>query len=238
MRSRFDADADMLSLAPSPVFSTLRDHRPMVSSPLTSSPIRVSTPPNAHNSSPPTGRAMSPLSPSDRNSLPQRQVQSSPIRSPPPKFKYASRPKRPNPLLRTPEASREIRRRNFFQRIRNTADERAWERRDIENQFLRNNWLANIGCLSHDAPCLTEADLVDAMAMFPDQPQPPEDEEEMTVERYREQEEMEAMAASLEDQHITSTSDDEYDEIFAELALQDTPRQNHPPDPADHMDMT
>ncbi|RDA91564.1 hypothetical protein CP533_5966 [Ophiocordyceps camponoti-saundersi (nom. inval.)] len=238
MRGNSDAEADMLSLAASAVFPTLRDHRPMVSSPLTSSPIRVSTPPHAHNSSPPHGRAMSPLSPSDRNSLPKRQVQSSPIRSPPPKFKYASRPMRPNPLLRSSEAGREVRRRNFFQRIRDQADERAWQRRDIETQFLKNNWLANIGCLSHDAPCLTEADLVDAMALQPDEPQPPEDEDEMTAEMYSEQEEMEAIAASFEDQHITSTSDDEYDEIFAELALQDTPLKNHPPDSSDHMDLT
>ncbi|PFH61826.1 hypothetical protein XA68_16160 [Ophiocordyceps unilateralis] len=229
----------MMSLAPSPIFSTSRDHRPFVPSPLSSSPIRASSPPNGHHSSPPNVLASSPLSPLNSNSLPQRQVQSSPIRPPPPKFKYATRPTRPNPLLRSHEAGRQARQRNFLQKVRDKADEKAWQRRDIETQFLRNNWLANLGRLSYDAPSLTEADLVDAMTLQPDPPQlMEEDEDEMMNESCREQREIEAMAASFEEQQPASTSDDEYDEIFAELALQDKPSQNDPPTSSDQMDMT
>ncbi|PHH80140.1 hypothetical protein CDD80_2678 [Ophiocordyceps camponoti-rufipedis] len=206
----------MLSLAPSPIFSASRDHRPYVPSPLSSSPIRASSPPNGHNSSPPNIRASSPLSPLDGNSRHQRQVQSSPIRPPPPKFRYAARTTRPNPLVRSPEASRQARHRGFLQR------------------FLKSNWLANIGRLSHDAPSLTDADLADAMALHSDPPRPSEEEEvDMMDESSREQRELEVMAASFEEKVPVPTSDDEYDEIFAELALQDKA-----PDLSDQMDMT
>ncbi|KAG5992427.1 hypothetical protein E4U54_003649, partial [Claviceps lovelessii] len=107
----------MLSLAPTTAFAAGSwDHRPRVSSPLSSSPIR----------------ATSPLSPINRNTLPQRQVQSSPIQQP--KFKYASRPVRQNPLLRKREDLQESRRRNFFHNVRQKAEDKAWQRRDIEGQ--------------------------------------------------------------------------------------------------------
>ncbi|KAF4595102.1 hypothetical protein GQ602_000715 [Ophiocordyceps camponoti-floridani] len=234
MRGASDTGANMLSLAPSPIFSASRDHRPYVPSPLSSSPIRASSPPNGHNSSPPNIRASSPLSPLDGNSRHQRQVQSSPIRPPPPKFRYAARTARPNPILRSPEANRQARHRGFLQMVRDKADDKAWQRRDIETQFLKNNWLANIGRLSHDAPSLTEEDLADAMALNSDSPQPSEEEEvDMMDESNREQRELEAMAASFEEQDLVPTSDDEYDEIFAELALQDKAT-----DLSDQMDLT
>lgn len=118
--------------------------------------------------------------------------------------------------------------------MRDKADDKAWQRRDIETQFLKNNWLANIGRLSHDAPSLTEEDLADAMALNSDSPQPSEEEEvDMMDESNREQRELEAMAASFEEQDLVPTSDDEYDEIFAELALQDKAT-----DLSDQMDLT
>ena len=106
----------MLSLTPSSVYSGCRDHRPAVSSPLASSPIRAS----------------SPLSPVHENRLSQRQTQSSPIQ--PPKFRYATRPTRPNPLMRKREEVQESRRRRFLQNVRQKSDDKAWQRRDIEGQ--------------------------------------------------------------------------------------------------------
>ena len=106
----------MLSFAPSPIFAGSWDDRPAVSSPLSSSPVRAS----------------SPLSPIDRNTLPQRQVQSSPIQ--PPKFKFATRPTRPNPVVRRREETQEQRRRNFLQNVRQKSEDKGWERRNIEGQ--------------------------------------------------------------------------------------------------------
>lgn len=111
----------MLSFAPTTIFAEPWDHRPSVSSPLSSSPIRAS----------------SPLSPVDRNALPQRQIQSSPIQQP--KFKFASRPVRQNPLLRKREDLQDARRKNFLQSVRQKADEKAWQRRDVEGQVSKKN---------------------------------------------------------------------------------------------------
>ncbi|KAI5462549.1 hypothetical protein BGZ63DRAFT_217240 [Mariannaea sp. PMI_226] len=109
----------MLSVAPAPIFSGSWDHRPSVSSPLSSSPVRAS----------------SPLSPVEKNSFPQRQVQSSPIK--PPKFKYASRPTRPNHVaFRKREDAQEGRRRLFLQNVRQKSDDKVWQRRDIEGQVI------------------------------------------------------------------------------------------------------
>lgn len=106
----------MLSFGPAQAFSGCWDHRPAVPSPLSSSPLRAS----------------SPLSPVHENTLAQRQTQSSPIQ--PPRFKYASRPARPNPVMRRREEAQESRRRGFLQGVRQKADDKAWQRRDIEGQ--------------------------------------------------------------------------------------------------------
>lgn len=107
---------NMLSFAPTPIFSGTWDHRPVVSSPLSSSPVRAS----------------SPLSPIDRNANSQRQVQSSPIK--PPKFKFASRPTRPNPLNRKREEVQDGRRKQYLQNVKQNREDKAWQRRDIEGQ--------------------------------------------------------------------------------------------------------
>ncbi|POR32617.1 Uncharacterized protein TPAR_07197 [Tolypocladium paradoxum] len=216
----------MLSFAPRPVFSRACDHRPAVPSPLSSSPIRAS----------------SPLSPIDKNALPQRQVQSSPIQ--PPKFKFASRPTRPNPVVRRREDAHESRRRNFLQGVRQKSDDKAWQRRDIEGQFLKTNWLANLGRLTHDAPDFSEADIEDAMAFSREAQQAPAEDEAMS-DSHGEDKELEALVASYEEQQLAPTqrppsptlSDEEYDDIFAELMSQEQVPQNRPTS-ADQMDMT
>lgn len=105
----------MLSFTPKPVPSW--DNRPSVSSPLSSSPVRAS----------------SPLSPADEETRWQpRQVQSSPIR--PNNSKYQSRPARPNPVMKRREELQEQRRKSFLQNVRQKAEDRSWQRRDIEGQ--------------------------------------------------------------------------------------------------------
>ncbi|KAM5352326.1 hypothetical protein ACJ41O_005049 [Fusarium nematophilum] len=211
----------MLSFAPAPIFSGSWDHRPSVPSPLSSSPIRAS----------------SPLSPIDKNTLPQRQIQSSPIQ--PPKFKFASRPTRPNPVVRKREDAQESRRRLFLQNVRQKSEDKAWQRRDIEGQFLKTNYMTNRGQLSHDAPQFSEADIEDAMAFQQEQSQIPEEDELMMDE----DEQLEAMLASLEEQQTTSQrlpsptlSDEDYDDVFAELIAQERPRSGLEQDSQDQMD--
>lgn len=118
--SREQSVADMLSFAPTPapIFTANWDHRPAVSSPLSSSPLRAS-PPGTQ----------------DDNVFAMRQTQSSPIQ--PPKFKYASRPTRPNPVMRRREDAQEQRRSTFLRSVRNKAEDKAWQRRDIEGQVSR-----------------------------------------------------------------------------------------------------
>ncbi|KAM4066258.1 hypothetical protein HRG_000393 [Hirsutella rhossiliensis] len=244
--------ANMLSFAPAPPWSSTSPpptvfcgtswdhHRPVVSSPLSSSPVR----------------ATSPLSPMDRNALPQRQTQSSPIQPPPNKpfaasfsvpSRFASRPTRPNPLVRGREDARLSRRHNFLQRVRQSADDKAWQRRDIEGQFLKTSWLASLGRLSHDAPAISDADIEDATAFRADAAQST-DQDEMMVDSQREDDELEALVAT-HDQHFAfrkrqpspaSLSDEEYDEIFAELMSQEQPSllQSQSQHPAELMDMS
>lgn len=134
-----------VATASPPRLAAARDHRPAVPSPLSSSPVRASSP----------ARASSPLSPVDRNALPQRQTQSSPVQPPPRKWadpapsRFASRPTRPNPLVRARDDARLARRRDFFRRVRQGADDRAWQRRDIEGQVRgrRPPGLSGLGTL-------------------------------------------------------------------------------------------
>lgn len=106
---------NMFSVATMPIFSDSAwgRHQPAEPSPLSSSPIRAS----------------SPLSPLDRNSVPQRGCFSSP---PGPPSKFASRPSKPNPLNRNREEGQQTRRQLFLKNVRGRAEDRAWERRSIE----------------------------------------------------------------------------------------------------------
>ncbi|KAH8170669.1 hypothetical protein LIA77_09450 [Sarocladium implicatum] len=209
----------MLSFAPAPIFGASMpawDSRPAISSPLSSSPVR----------------ATSPLSPLDKNALFQRQTQSSPIQ--PPKFsKFASRQTRPNPLVRKREDAQEARRTNFLQSVRRKAEDKAWQRRDIEGYYLKNSWLADKAQLSRDAPIISDADIEDAMEFGNEQPQPPADDDDMMEDDVPGDEDIEAMLASYEqDAHTSqrprspSFSDDEYDDIFADLMSREQPQHS------------
>lgn len=96
-------------------------YKPSVSSPLSSSPIRAS------HTSPP----LSPINP-NAVSRPcfQHDFHSSPIQSAqPPKFKFAARDVKKNPLRQGREAAQENRRQLFLRNVKQRADDRAWERR-------------------------------------------------------------------------------------------------------------
>lgn len=223
------SDDKMLSFAPAPIFGATWNSRPAVSSPLSSSPIR------------PT----SPLSPLDRNALFQRQTQSSPIQ--PPKFKFASRSTRPNPLVRKREDAQESRRTNFLQNVKRKAEDKAWQRRDVEGHFLKNSWLADVGQLSRDAPSFSEADIENAMAYHEEDIPQAEDtaDDDAMIDDVPMDDDLEAMVASYEqDRPVGSSqrpssislSDDEYDDIFDELMGQDHSTASQHLSQSDQMD--
>lgn len=90
-------------------------YRPAVPSPLSSSPMRASSPP---------------LSQQELDSLPQREIQSSPIQArPAAKFRFATSAPRANPVVRKREDARESRRNLFLKEVRQRADDKKWERR-------------------------------------------------------------------------------------------------------------
>ncbi|XWW95894.1 hypothetical protein V2A60_003862 [Cordyceps javanica] len=244
---------NMLSFAPAPIFTAGWDHhRPAVPSPLSSSPLRAS----------------SPLGPQDRHddadgsdSFALRQTQSSPIQ--PPKFKYAARATASrNPVLRRREDAQQQRRANFLRSVREKAEDKAWQRRDIEGQFLKTNWIADMDRLSHDAPELSEADIEDASSFQPesiwqqdDMGDQDMDDDDGMVDEYAEDAEVEALFSSYQQQQQQQQqmrspttrpispflSDDEYDDIFEELLSakdidQAMQTQQHA-DLADQMDM-
>ncbi|KAL7942184.1 hypothetical protein V8C42DRAFT_332780 [Trichoderma barbatum] len=214
----------MLSFTPQPVHSW--DNRPAVSSPLSSSPVRAS----------------SPFSADEPASSNPRQIQSSPIR--PLNFKYQARPARPNPVIKRREEAQEQRRRNFLQSVRQKAEDKSWQRRDIEGQFLKTNWLANVGRLSYDAPSFSEADIEDAMA-FSQEAEQPEMDEDMIPEELVEEEHMltyyeeEVMAHQGSQLSTLAEENDEYDDLFAELISQEgrLSQPSQPSQPSNQMDI-
>ncbi|KAI9172479.1 hypothetical protein HJFPF1_01981 [Paramyrothecium foliicola] len=200
----------MLSFSPAPIFTSTWDNRPAVSSPLSSSPIRAS----------------SPLSPISQNAFATRQTQSSPVQ--PPKFKYATRTARPNPLLRKREEAQEARRKTFLQNVRQKADEKTWQRRDIEGQLLKSSLLAHRVQLSQGAPTLTDQEIDESLALE-EEPITQVDDEQMMVDHLREEDELEAMIASFEETHTsqqqqppspsTSWTDDDFDDVPMDFLL-------------------
>ncbi|KAL7918363.1 hypothetical protein ACQKWADRAFT_304250 [Trichoderma austrokoningii] len=218
----------MLSFTPKPVPSW--DNRPAVSSPLSSSPVRAS----------------SPRSPAAEEAQWQpRQVQSSPIR--PNNFKYQSRPARPNPVVKRREELQEQRRKSFLQNVRQKAEERSWQRRDIEGQFLKTSWLANVGRLSHDAPSFSDVDIEDAATFSPEMATSQMDEDMIPEELMDEEQllssyEEEIMAAQRGSRlPALAEEDDEYDDIFAELISQEREQQHshqhQSPQPSNQMEI-
>ncbi|KAL7936928.1 hypothetical protein V8C35DRAFT_332193 [Trichoderma chlorosporum] len=216
--------SNMLSFTPKPVHSW--NNRPAVSSPLSSSPARAS----------------SPLSVDEQAPFNPRQIQSSPIR--PVNFKYQARPARPNPVIKRREEAQEQRRRSFLQNVRQKAEDRSWQRRDIEGQFLKTNWLANVGRLSYDAPSFSEADIEDAMAFSQEAEQSQMDDDSVPEELVQEEYmltsyEEEAMAHQGSRLPTLVEENDEYDDIFAELISQEGqhPQQQQSSQPSNQMDI-
>lgn len=108
---------------------------------------------------------------------------------------------------------------------------------------MKTNYLADRGQLSHDAPDITEADIEDAMTFYQEQPPIPEQDEDETM--MDEEEQLEAMLASYEEQQQQMASqrppspplsDEDYDDVFAELIAQEQFKQNKPPRPQDQID--
>lgn len=126
-----------------PLFTASSPYRPTVSSPLSSSPVRASTPPPHPSSC--SSTPLSPLSPcqsfNNGNLAPSRDVQSSPIPAPPSKAmsRFASRgAPRPNPLTtQKREAAQESRRKLFLKNVRQRAEDKRWEKRGGEQEVSK-----------------------------------------------------------------------------------------------------
>lgn len=208
----------MLSFAYTPVAQAPWDNRPAVSSPLSSSPLRTS----------------SPLAQINSNAVSQRQIQSSPIK--PPKFKYAARPARPNPVVRRREETQERRRQEFLQNVRQKQEDKAWKRRDVEGQFLKQSLLTDMGHLASDAPTFSESDIEDAMAFQQEISQAPHQDDEMMESPPDDEDSFDAMLAFYHEQQQPSSadaprapspvlSDNDYDDLFAELIAKESTAQ-------------
>ncbi|GAO14691.1 hypothetical protein UVI_02028940 [Ustilaginoidea virens] len=148
-------------------------------------------------------------------------------------------------MLRQGEDARDSRRRDFLQNVRRKAEDKAWERRDIEGKFLKNSFLADVGRLAHDAPTLSETDLDDAIR-FPEEHQMlPEEEDALNGYLEEEEEEVEAMLASYQEQKNSAPeapcspalSDEEYDQVFAELIAQEE-AESQAQSPVEAMDIS
>ncbi|KAK1584866.1 uncharacterized protein LY79DRAFT_671461 [Colletotrichum navitas] len=214
----------MFSVAgPVPIFSERNswDFRPAVPSPLSSSPAR----------------APSPLSPIDDNTV--RLTQSSPI--PQPKFKYALRPARPNPVVRKREEVQESRRKLFLQNVRQRANDRSYERRDVEGAILKSDWDRDMrqryyAKQKEGDALFSEADIEDAAAIAQARPQQiPRDADDTMLDAMaqEEQEELDALllaydqsseprysAHSSQSTHTDASSlsdDEDYDALFMNL---------------------
>lgn len=97
-----------------------------------------------------------------------------------------------------------------------------------------------MGQLVHDAPEVSEADIEDAMA-FHEEPTP-EDDDMMVDSPPNDDDEIEAMLASYEQEqsrpvHSPAPSDEDYEDIFAELIAQEQSQQNQPASGGEQMDL-
>lgn len=103
-------------------------------------------------------------------------------------------------------------------------------------QFLKATYLNDVGQLSHDAPEVSEADIEDAMAFHDEAPGNQQEDDVMTDGPPDDEDEMEAMIASYEEQQTApprpcspAMSDEDYDNIFSELLAQEQPMQQDQP---------
>lgn len=220
----------MFSIMPLPVYKDYspthhhhRHHATAVPSPLSSSPIRASSPPQ-------------PLSPRDHNERrgDRRQIQSSPIKpssSSASASRFASRPSRPNPVVRGREGFQEARRNLFLKKVQQRSDDRRWERRGVENKLQSAEWFEmdrarrQAKMLDRDG-LITESDIADAESLFDeergfDQEQP----DDMMVDamlQEGEEAEFEALISSSAGLRRPASphwadDDDDYDALFMDL---------------------
>ncbi|OTA99884.1 hypothetical protein M426DRAFT_324774 [Hypoxylon sp. CI-4A] len=193
-------------------------HRPAHSSPLSSSPIRATSPP---------------LSPT-RNSraFPIFDTQSSPIKAPP-KFNFASRGAKPNPLRQTRENAQESRRNLFLRNVRKRADDKKWERRGGDQEALKLEWMV----LNKQRRDQKNADIdgivfEDEIEDFRElqQQEATQNPDDMMVDVIaQEEEELNAMLSMFESQSSQPlprpsspalTDDEDYDDIFMDILSQ------------------
>ncbi|RYP53843.1 hypothetical protein DL768_001294 [Monosporascus sp. mg162] len=224
---------------PTPIFNInfTSPHRPAVSSPLSSSPLRPSQ--SDGNSSPP-------LSPRHPNTLPRRDIQSSPIRGPPQsKFKYASRNPKPNPLRQSRENMQDSRRKLFLKNVRQRADDKTWQRRGGDQEALKLEWSLldrrRREMKNSDIDGLVFEDEIDDIPeLHAEAPGPAQEADEMMVDAVmqEEEQELEAMLSMLEAQSSSQvparpdmpslSDDDDYDSIFMDLLSQQQQRSSSP----------
>ncbi|KAL2758206.1 hypothetical protein ACRALDRAFT_1068608 [Sodiomyces alcalophilus JCM 7366] len=234
----FPAPSGEMSTNPAWNHGHIHNHyRPSAPSPLSSSPIRPTAP-------------LSPSSENDLNYIP-RQTQSSPISSSEPAskyFRYATRPTKPNPRQQRREEAQDTRRKLFLQNVRQRADDKTYQRRDVEGKLLKSSWDREMRQriltkqLEGDA-FFSEADIDDAAEILIQERQREgaqreheshANADEMMVDEMvlQEERELEALLMSYNERPTTqppqdgtqrpyspSLSDDEdYDAIFMELA--------------------
>ncbi|TPX12251.1 uncharacterized protein E0L32_007137 [Thyridium curvatum] len=203
--------------ASSPTGPSSYFYRPAISSPLSSSPIRASSASPPHSS--------------------MRDIQSSPIPAQP-KFKYASRPARPNPVVQRREVAQESRRKLFLKNVRQRAEDQRWERRGGDQELFKLEWFS----LKRDFQTrketdidgfVSEAEIEDAAWLIAGNPMPQEEarggSDEMMVDAIAQEEaaELEALISSMEQDQSQNertpprspqlSDDEDYDAIFEEL---------------------
>ncbi|KAL1840962.1 hypothetical protein VTJ49DRAFT_7568 [Mycothermus thermophilus] len=248
-------------------------HRPAFSSPLSSSPIRGSSPSppppeqqmNGQEQQQKCNQPFTQWSSNTFNTRPQH-TQSSPIFpsrtgliSPTttdqnggscygsnPKFRFASRSSRPNPLLRRREDAQEGRRRLFLQNVRQRQEDKRWEMRGGEDELLKLEWQR----LSYERQKALEAEFAQFDAdlaareeeelrrmqqqqqlTFPPNPNDRDLDAMMAdVIAQQEEAEMQALLEALEGgggapgqaqpQQQQFSDDDDYDDVFMDLIRQ------------------
>ncbi|KAJ9156086.1 hypothetical protein NKR23_g861 [Pleurostoma richardsiae] len=210
---------------PLPTFQGSSPYRPAAPSPLSSSsPIRASSPPLALR---------------DPNTLPRRDIQSSPIQ-PAPKFKFASRPARPNPVLKKREEANGDRRRLFLQNVRRRAEDQRWERRGGENELLKLEWFSmdrefRQAKNSDIQGIVSDAEIEDAARIRAEKANamPYEDPDEMMADvlAQEEQAELDALISSMDQPPSAESTqrpdsphwsdDEDYDSLFRDFVSQE-----------------
>ncbi|KAH8201944.1 hypothetical protein TruAng_003936 [Truncatella angustata] len=208
-------------------FTAAASHRPIHSSPLSSSPLR------------PSQTSPLPLSSRDPNALPRRDFNSSPTKPAPQSSekskwtKFDTREAKKNPLRQNRESASEGRRKLFLKNVRQRQDDKAWERRGGDQEVLKLEWSAldrrRRQQKDTDIDGLVfEQDLED-IPEYPTAQQPAPDEDDTMVDSHAMEEEAELDAmlsayeahspqqAPLQRLDSPSLSDDEYDNLFMDL---------------------